>query len=177
MTVTTMPGLVRRPSSAQDCADDRHQLVAVDEVALLVDDHDPVGVAVERDADVGAHLAHLGGESGRRGRADLAVDVEAVGLDADRDHLGAEFPQRLRRDLVGGAVGAIDDDAHAVERQVARQRALGELDVALLDAVDAPGAAEIGEAGEPLAEIGVDQRLDLGLARRRTACGRPARTA
>ena len=29
-------------------------------------------------------------------------------------HLGAELPERLGRDLVGGAVGAIDDDAHAV---------------------------------------------------------------
>ena len=28
--------------------------------ALLVDDHDAVRVAVERDADVGPHLAHLG---------------------------------------------------------------------------------------------------------------------
>ncbi len=42
--------------------DHRHQLIAVDQMALLVDDHDAVGVAVERDADIGAHLAHLGGK-------------------------------------------------------------------------------------------------------------------
>ena len=39
--------------------DHREQLIAVDDVAALVGDHDAVGVAVERDADVGAHLAHL----------------------------------------------------------------------------------------------------------------------
>ena len=39
--------------------DHRHQLVAVDDAALLVDDHHPVGVAVERDADIGAHLVDL----------------------------------------------------------------------------------------------------------------------
>ena len=44
---------VRRPASR----DQRHDLVAVDDVAVLVGDDEPVGVAVERDADVGAMLA------------------------------------------------------------------------------------------------------------------------
>ena len=130
-------------------------------MALLVDDHHPVGIAVERDADVGAYLVDLVDQRRRGGRADVAVDVEAVRLDADGEDLGAQLPQRLGRHLVGGAIGAIDDDAQAVERQVARQRALGELDIAVLDAVDALGAAEIGRAGEPLVEVGFDQRLDL----------------
>jgi hypothetical protein len=86
-------------------------LVAVDRLALLVDDEDAVGVAVERDADVGAQLANLPRERIRRRRADVAVDVEPIRLDADRDDLRAELPQRLGRDLVGGAVGAIDHDA------------------------------------------------------------------
>ena len=51
--------LASRPSSCQLCGDHRHDLVAVDDVAALVDNHDAVGVAVERDADVGAHLATL----------------------------------------------------------------------------------------------------------------------
>ena len=123
--------------------DHGEQLVAVDQVALLVDDHDAVGVAVERDADVGAHLAHLAGERLGRGRAAILVDVEAVRLDAEREHLGAELPQRRGRDAVGGAVGAVDHDAHAVELERARQRALGELDVAVLHAVDALGAADL----------------------------------
>ena len=64
--------------------DHGHELVAVDHLALLVDDEDAVGVAVERDADIGAHLAHLADQRLRRGRADVAIDVEAVRIDADR---------------------------------------------------------------------------------------------
>ncbi len=115
-----MPGLARRPSACQLSAIDGEDLVAVDDVALLVDDDHAVGVAVERDADVGAHLPHLLRQRLGRGRADVVVDVEAVGLDADLDHFRAEFPQRLGRDLVGGAVGAIDHHPQAVE---ARRRA------------------------------------------------------
>ena len=71
MTVATTPGLARRPSSCHERRDDGHDLVAVDDLALLVDDHHPVGVAVERDADVGPQLAHLGDQRRGRGRADF----------------------------------------------------------------------------------------------------------
>ena len=143
--------------------DHGHDLVAVDDLALLVDDHHPVGVAVERDADVGAQLAHLVAERLRRGRAALVVDVVAVGLDADLDHLGAQLPQRVGRHLVAGAVGAIDDDAQAVEADVARQRALGELDVALLRALDALGAADPVGGRQQVRGRRLHQRLDLAL--------------
>ena len=63
--------------------------------------------------------------------------LNAVGIDAELDHVGAELPQGLRRHLVGCAVGAVDDDAEAVEAEVLGQRALGEFDVALARAVDA----------------------------------------
>ena len=86
--------------------------------------------------------------------------LKPSGLDADGDHLGAELPECLGRDLVGGAVGAIDHDAHAVEAHLARQRALGELDVAGMRALDPLGAPERGGCGEPLRQIGVEQGLD-----------------
>ncbi len=134
----------RKPSALlPGLGDHRHELVAVDDAALLVDDHHAVGVAVERDADIGAHLADLADQILGRGRAAILVDVEAVRLDADRDHLGAELPQRLRRHLVGGAIGAIDHHPQAVEADVLRQGALGELDIALARAVDAGGAADL----------------------------------
>ena len=158
-----MPGLARRPSS--------WKLSAITASSWSPSTRWPrssammhaVGVAVERDADVGAHLRDLGAERLRRGRAAFAVDVEAVGLDPDRDHVGAELPQRLRHHPVGGAVGAIDHDAQPVETERARQRALGEFDVAVVHAVDALGAAEIGALGELLGQVGIDQRLDLVL--------------
>ena len=109
---------------------------------MFVDDHHPVGVAVERDADVGAQLPHFLGEGVGRGRADVAVDVHAVRLDADRENFRAQFPQGFGGDLVGGAIGAIDDDAHALEGHVARQGMLGEFDIAGAHVIDAAGPAE-----------------------------------
>ena len=123
---------------------DGHQLVAVDHATALVDDQHAVGVAVERDADIGAHLPHFLDKCIGSGRADIAIDVEAVGLDADGEDFRAELPQSFGRNLVGGAVGAIDDDAQAFKGHVPWQRALGKLDVARAHVVDAPGAAEIG---------------------------------
>ena len=141
--------------------DHRQQLVAVDQMAALIDQDDAIGVAVERDADIGAHLAHLAAQRFRRGGSAFLVDVESVGLDADRNDIGAQFPQRFRHHLVGGAVGAIDHHAQAVEAEVARQRALGEFDVAVMDAVDAAGAAETGALRQPLVERFIEQLLDL----------------
>ncbi len=101
--------------------DQRHQLVAVEDDAVLVGHDQPVGVAVERDADIGAARQHLLAHLLGRQRAAFAVDVEPVRRHADRKHLGAEFPEHGRRDLVGGAVGAIDDDPQPVEPQPAAE--------------------------------------------------------
>ena len=98
--------------------DDVQQLVAVVAPALGVDHHDAVGIAVERDAEVGSLLAHRLLQRFRRGGADAVVDVEAVGLDADRDDFGAELVEHVRRDVVGGAVGAVDHDLHALQVQL-----------------------------------------------------------
>ena len=131
----------------------------------LVGDDQPVGIAVEGQAEIGAvhdHLLahHRGGDG-----AAIAVDVGAVGLDGDRNHLGAELPQHGRRHLVGGAVGAIDDDLQAVERGALREAVLHELDVAARCVVDPLGAAEAVALRQltPLAAI-VDGHagLDLG---------------
>ena len=89
--------------------------------------------------------------------------LRPFGLDADLDHLGAQLPQHIGRHLVAGAVGAIDHDAQAVEADVARQRALGELDVALLRALDALGAADAVGGDQQVAGSDIDQRLDLRL--------------
>ncbi len=45
-----------------------------------------------------------------------------LGVTADRDHFGAELPERRGRDLIGRAIGAIDHDLEPVERQIAPER-------------------------------------------------------
>ena len=156
-------GLGEQTVVAPAFRDHGEQLIAVDQMAVLVRDQNAVGIAVERDANIGAHLAHLAAERFGRGRTAIVVDVEAIRLDADRHHVGAKLPQRIGRDPVGGAVGAVDDDAQAFERQVARQRAFGEFDIAVVHAIDALGAAEIAAAGEALGQIAIHQPFDLAL--------------
>ncbi len=136
-------------------------MVAVDQSALLVDDGDTVGVAIERDADIGAIFVHGFLQRARIGGADFLVDVEAVGLDADRDHLRAQFVERHRRYLVGRAVGRIDDDAQALERKPFRERRLDDFDIARLRIVDAAGAAEFVGRGQVRVERRVHQLLDF----------------
>ena len=58
MTVATTAPPLSSPRSLQPERDQRHQLVAVDQPALLVDDDQPVGIAVERQADVRAARDH-----------------------------------------------------------------------------------------------------------------------
>ena len=120
------------------------QLVAVVELAGAVDHHEPVAVAVERDAEVGAGALHRLLQRLRRGGAETRVDVEAVGARADRFHVGPELVVDVRRDVVGGAVGAVDDDAHAAQVEMRRERALAELDIARGRVLDAPRLAELG---------------------------------
>ena len=76
------------------------------------------------------------------GRSAAVVDVGAVGRDAERDHFGAQFPQRLGRDVVGGAIGAIDRDLEAVEPQMIGKGRLGEMDIAAARIVDPPRPAD-----------------------------------
>ena len=63
-----------------------------------------IRVAIQGDAQVGAILQHRILQRARIGGADLFIDVEPVRLDADRNHLGAQFVERNRRHAIGGAV-------------------------------------------------------------------------
>ncbi len=143
--------------------DDCQRLVAIDQVAALVDNHHAIGVAIERNADIGAHFPYFSGQRFGRRRTAIAVDVEAVRLDADGNHFRTEFPKRLGRHAIGRAVGAIHHDAQSIERHVFRQRPLGKFYVAILHAVDALGAPQRRRLRQPLGEIGIDQPFDLSL--------------
>ena len=83
---------------------------------LRVDEHDAVGVAVERDADVRLASDDLVLQVGRVGRAAAAVDVGAVGFRMDHIDAHAERRQDPRRDHRGGAVRAVDDGVDPGER-------------------------------------------------------------
>ena len=69
---------------------DRHRLVAVHHVPLLVDHQAPVRVAVEGDAQVVLPRGDHGGQALQIGGAALEVDVHAVGLAVDEVRLDLE---------------------------------------------------------------------------------------
>ena len=85
-----------------------------------------VGVAVEGDADVGVLPGHGFAHHVGIDRAAAAVDVLAVGIDTDRDHVGAQFVEHIGSDLVSGPVGAIDYNPKTVEGAGALQAGLEE---------------------------------------------------
>ena len=101
--------------------DDEQQLVAVVGPALRVDDGDAVAVAVEGDAEIGLLRRHFLLQRAGRGGADLVVDIEAIGLDTDRGDFGAELVEHVRRDVVGGAMRAIDDQLESLEVELVRE--------------------------------------------------------
>src|SRR6267378_8308397 len=108
-------GLCQPPVLVPTLRDYGEQLIAVDQMAELVHDHDAVGIAVERDTDIGAQFQYLAAERLGFGRTAILVNVEAVRIDPDGDHFGAEFPQRIRNNPVRGAVCAVDHDPQSLE--------------------------------------------------------------
>ena len=64
-------------------------MVAVDDVAVLVDGDQTVGVTVEGDAGVGALGDNRGLQTGRVGRSARSVDVATVRAGVDHDDLCA----------------------------------------------------------------------------------------
>ena len=89
----------RRLLRAEIGRDQRHQLIAVEKDAALIGDDQPVGIAVESNTDIGAPRQHLLPHMFRHQRATFAVDVKAIGRDADRKTSAPNSWQYSRRDL------------------------------------------------------------------------------
>ena len=144
---------------------DGHDVVAVQKAAGLVAEDDAVGIAIVRDAEVGAVFANFGAEVLRMHGAAVAVDVGAVGGVAEDEDFRAQFAQDAGGGLVGGAVGAVHHDAHAVEGQALGERSLCELDVTAQRVVNADGFADLRGGGADALDVAAedeafDPRLD-----------------
>ncbi len=96
ITVATSVPPLQLAARVQLGGEHRQDLVAVDDVAVLVDEDGAVGVAVERDADVRAARADGRLQRSRVERAAVAVDVLAVGLDAERRRRARRAPPAPR---------------------------------------------------------------------------------
>src|SRR6185437_17167497 len=136
--------------------------VAVDDLAGGVDGQAAVGVAVVRQADVGAVLQDRSPHHVQMCRAATVVDVQPVGFGVDRDDArtgGAIGPRRGDR---RGAVRAIDHHGQPVERYGAGLADLPQVAVQRVFGVD--HAAEAG-ADRSQTRAARDQILDLVFSR------------
>ena len=118
-TTSPPPGSVvaAQPIEGQDPED----LVAVDDRPGGVDGDQPVGVAVEREAGVGAGRDDRLGERGRRGRTRPDVDVDAVGIGVDDLDPGAGRGQDLAADHGARAVRRVEHEVQAAAHRSSRR--------------------------------------------------------
>ena len=154
------------PRAVPEAGDGRQDLVAIDDLAQLIDQGQPVGVAVQGNAQIGTAFSHQLGQASGRGGAARMIYVESIGADAGGHHLSAELPQHGGRDLVGSAMGAIDGNAQAIEAEALREAGLGGFDVAARRILEPARAPQPGRPREGIGQVpGLHQRLDLGFLR------------
>ena len=117
MLVISVPTTPGTRLALRQAVGDHHveQLVAVVEAAGGVDHLQPVGIAVEGDAVVGAVL----GAPPRPAPAGAVAPKPSLmlkpsGWQPIADDLGAELVEDVGRDVVGRAVGGVDDDLQAL---------------------------------------------------------------
>ena len=122
---------------------DEQQLIAVVDHACTINHDQPVAVAVERNAEVGAVAHHFFDQPLWFRGAAVGVDVHAIRLIANRDDVGAKLVQHRRRDVVARAVRAVDDEAQSTQVELGRKRALAKFDVAACRIVDPPRFAKL----------------------------------
>ncbi len=62
ITVATTPPAESLPRRLPALRDHRHELIAIDDLPLLIHDHDTIRVAIERNTDIGAEFLHFAHE-------------------------------------------------------------------------------------------------------------------
>ena len=87
-----------------------HEFIAVVDAPGGIDHQQAVGIAIQCHPIVGVVGAHGQSQSFGVGSAHAVVDVQAIGLTANRNHLGPQFMEDLGGNVVGRAMGRIDHD-------------------------------------------------------------------
>ena len=159
MTVPTTVFSVERAASLHVLGADRENVVAVDDGAVRRHREQSVGIAVMRERDVGAGLLQQLDDGLEMGRAAPDVDVRAVWLGVDGEHLGAQLLEGSRRRRARRAVRAVERHLEPREVDALRtDRVDGVLDVALRSVLEHD--RRLGR-GNLLAAHLLDNRLQL----------------
>src|SRR6266702_53327 len=153
----------------QRAREEDHEPIAPEDVPLLVDRADPVGVAVVGDAQVGLHLPHLPLQRLEvllDGRVGVVVRKAPVHLDEERDHLEAQRREERHRHDPARPVAGVDHHLEATAAQpevLLHVGAVAPDDLVLLDlALPALEAARRDEPPQLLDPLAVQRRLADG---------------
>ncbi len=92
---------------AHRCRHQRHDLVAIDNLALFIDNNQPVGIAIQRNANMRACGNHGLLQGRHMGGTNPIVDILAVGRNADGGNLCPQLPDCSWCNLIGRPIGAI----------------------------------------------------------------------
>jgi len=96
--------------------DGEKNAVAVDDGAVRRDEQRAICVAVKGNAKCGALGAYALLQFFEMERAAFGVDIAAVRFGADADDVATERRKKFGAELVGGAIGAVENDAETLER-------------------------------------------------------------
>ena len=132
---------------------------------MLITDHQPVRIAVERNANIGAIVTDRLGHGFGMGRAAIGIDVHTIGRNTDRNHLCTQLIEGRRGDLIGRTIGAIDHHPHARKAEVPGEGRLDDFDITGLSIVNAPDSAKTARRGKALLQALIHQGLDLQFMR------------
>ena len=158
-------GVGELAASGKVGAADGQDVVAVDLVALAVDEEHAVGVAIVGQTDVGMSAQHELAQRLEVRRAALDVDVGTAVVGVDGMDRGAQALQRGGRGLARGAMTAVDGNDQAVEPQ-AVERIDGVVDVCLASILHLDDVAHTGASRQRVGShglLGHDPGADLFL--------------
>jgi len=66
-------------------------LVAIDQLGLFIDHHNPVAIPIQRNSDIRVIFRHQPLKVFGFRRAAILVDVEPIGIHPDRNHFRSQF--------------------------------------------------------------------------------------
>jgi hypothetical protein len=151
--------------------DDVEQLIAIHLGSVPIHHQNPIAIPIECDPQISVFFDHCCLERLQMSGANVKVDIEPIGIATDNRNLGPKLPKYLGGHVIGGAMGTVQYDIHAVERKLIGHGALAEFHVPARCVVNAGRLAKLGRAAnlnglvQPALDLGFKSIVQLGAGR------------
>lgn len=142
--------------------DGEEDAIAVDDFAGLRDEERAVGIAVEGHTELSALGDDALLQTLEIKRAAAGIDVAPIGRNTHGDDFSAERAEKLRPELIGGAIGAVENHAEAGEIGAGKSAAAQEIEIFGVQRCVGSGERGIwgGRAGAMLKNVGFELFFD-----------------